>query len=105
MKVYTVVLMLPALEDLQRRADKLVVFTESIEAVAAWQQRIGIAIEGLRTFPTGHATDPSMTEEFGVPIRRLIFERQYRVFFRVKEDISVVEVVAIQHGARTGRNR
>ena len=57
------------------------------------------AAEVLITFPF---IGPAYPRRSGSSIREILCRKRYRIFYRVREDEKLVEILRVWHGARDG---
>lgn len=89
----------PSVQD-QITEQVLYIAEDSIDNALAWEDRLRAAILSLAT-NADYAVDEDASERIGVEIRRLVFERNYLVHYRVYGD--EVSVLNFRHTARLPR--
>lgn len=70
--------------------------TFSEDAAKTWVKRIRQAVKDARASPRRYRVVPEMNEE---SIREL-FVGRYRVWYRIRDAESTLEVIVVFHGAR-----
>ncbi|MCC6359774.1 MAG: type II toxin-antitoxin system RelE/ParE family toxin [Phycisphaerales bacterium] len=97
MNPYSVVVLPGAEQAILEQAEFIA--ADKPEAAARWLERLWDAIEELSRFPNRNAIAPAESDAIGTPVRKLVFGA-YLVFYRVREDEALVEVMRFRHGAR-----
>ena len=72
---------------------------DSVDRALAWEERLLAFIDWLGEFH-GHALDEFASEQFGSPVRKVVFEQTYLLHYVIDEGAGVVRVVNFRHGAR-----
>ena len=83
----------------QIHAQVLFIARDSIENALAWEDRLRGAVMQLAEF-SGYAVDEDASDRLGQSVRKLVFEGNYLVHFRVDELSCTIEVINFRHVAR-----
>jgi plasmid stabilization system protein ParE len=75
---------------------------DSIDRALAWEVRLRTMIEDLADFH-GHAVDHATSRRLGEEVRKVVFEKTYLVYYRIRKVEGLVEVINVRHGARLPR--
>ena len=67
---------------------------------ARWLARVMAAVRALQVMPDRFGVDQEETLALGREVRRLVFERTYRLFYTIDEPQQHVAIVIFRHGAR-----
>ena len=70
---------------------------------ARWSNRLLKAVDDLELMPRLHTLDAHETQEHGINVYRMTFEKNYLVFYTVNELEKRVTIVSFRHGAQQGR--
>ncbi|GMU83109.1 MAG: hypothetical protein AMXMBFR47_29800 [Planctomycetota bacterium] len=97
MRQYVVVVLPDAEQAILEQAEFIA--ADKPDAATRWLERLWDAIEDLSRFPNRNAIAPAESDAIGTPVRKLVFGA-YLVFYRVREDEALVEVMRFRHGAR-----
>ena len=95
------VIISPAVQELMLDQSVYIARDSMINALA-WERRLRAAIDTLGE-THGHAVDEEASARSGRPVRKLVFERTYLIFYRVDEVKARIDVVNFRHGARVPR--
>lgn len=82
------------------RAQVMFIARDSIDHALAWEDRLRAAMKGLTALPARNAIDHAASERVGQPIRKLVFDKTYLVFYRIRETDAAVDILNFRHGAR-----
>jgi plasmid stabilization system protein ParE len=74
-----------------------------VDNALAWEERVRAAIQNLCTLPTRNPVDGAATERMGRDIRKIVFERNYLIFYHVDEAKRSIDILNFRHGARLPR--
>lgn len=85
-------------DDITRQV--LFIARDSVDNALAWEQRVFKAIAMLAYTPQGYPIDPYASERTGQKLRKMVFERTYRVHYTVDHDERRIRIQSFRHGAR-----
>lgn len=100
MKQLTVILSTEVREQID--AQVLFIAEDSIDNALKWERRLHKAIEEMRDAP-GHAVDEGASDQLGVVVRKLVFERTYLIHYTVDRSVGQIRLIIFRHGARLPR--
>jgi plasmid stabilization system protein ParE len=96
------VLVPPIVQELIR-SQALYIARDSVDRALAWERRLRTAINDLSALPTRYPLDRFASDRIGDSVRKMVFERTYLVFYRVREANRAVDILNLRHGAQLPR--
>jgi plasmid stabilization system protein ParE len=97
-KKYRVIV--PPIVQEQIRAQVRYIARDSIANALAWEDRLRAAVKDLGTLPTRNAIDKQASRRIGQDVRRMVLDKTYLVFYRIRESDRAVDILNFRHGAR-----
>jgi len=97
-KKYRVIV--PPIVQNQIRTQASFIAQDSIANALAWEKRLRTAIEDLAMLPTRNAVDKLASRRIGQDVRKMVFDRIYLVFYRIRESNRAIDILNFRHGAR-----
>lgn len=101
MKSYRVILS-PTVQDQIWEQVKFIA-VDSIDHALNWEDRLRREVLNLGTMPRRYPVNQAASERSGEPVRKMVFERTYLLFYRINLESRSVEILNFRHGARLPR--
>jgi plasmid stabilization system protein ParE len=89
----------PIVQD-QIRAQVLYIARDSIDHALDWESRLRKAIMEIGALPTSNSVDEAASARISQEVRKMVFERTYLVFYRIRKSNHSVDILNFRHGAR-----
>jgi plasmid stabilization system protein ParE len=91
--------LIPQVVQDQIHAQVLYIARDSVNNALAWETRLRAAFKELATLPTRNPVDATASDRIGERVRKMVFERTYLVFYRIRESNRAVDILNFRHGA------
>jgi hypothetical protein len=72
----------------------------SVDNALKRPERLDAAIADSGSTPMGFPIDAAAADRTGQPVRKMVFEKTYLVYYTIDELNHVVQVAGFRHGAR-----